>query len=153
MGEGDRVCGCVAQGKERHGRERGIQRRGSKQASIPLSTHHQHTAHLATTLFSVLLTLSCGHLSWNCLTAPGLFFASKQQKLPTEAMAVRDEAITTGTAQQGDVRKRTAGQAPQANGGYDGKDVKEKTKEKVCLLAYTVASCCARSGVERDALN
>ena len=47
-------------------------------------------------------------------------------------MAVRDEAITTGTAQQGDVRKRTAGQAPQANGGYDGKDVKEKTKEKVC---------------------
>ena len=33
MGEGDRVCGCVAQGKERHGRERGIQgEEASKQA-------------------------------------------------------------------------------------------------------------------------
>ena len=88
------------------------------------------------------------------MTAPGLFFASKQQTLqllPTEAMAVRDEAITTGTAQQGDVRKRTAGQAPQANGGYDEKDVKEKTKEKVCLsssLAYTLLGDVAREGCE-----
>ena len=47
-------------------------------------------------------------------------------------MAVRDEAITTGAEQQGDLRKRTAGQAPQANGGYAAKDVQEKTKEKVC---------------------
>ena len=47
-------------------------------------------------------------------------------------MAVRDEAITTGTQPQGDLRKRTAGQAPQANGGYTAKDVQEKTKEKVC---------------------
>lgn len=47
-------------------------------------------------------------------------------------MAVRDEAITTGAEKQGDVRKRTAGQAPQANGGYNAKDVQEKTKEKVC---------------------
>ena len=49
-------------------------------------------------------------------------------------MAVRDEAITTGTEKQGDVRKRTAGQAPQANGGYAPKDVQEKTKEKVCYI-------------------
>ena len=46
-------------------------------------------------------------------------------------MAVRDEAITTGTDNQADLRKRTAGQAPQANGGYAAHDVKEKTKEKV----------------------
>lgn len=67
-------------------------------------------------------------------------------------MAVRDEAITTGAEKQGDVRKRTAGQAPQANGGYNAKDVQEKTKEKVCLLslAYTVGSCLL--GLERDAL-
>lgn len=59
-------------------------------------------------------------------------------------MAVRDEAITTGTQQHGDLRKRTAGQAPQANGGYTAKDVQEKTKEKVCvlsLLVYTIATC------------
>lgn len=49
-------------------------------------------------------------------------------------MAVRDEAITTGTEKHGDVRKRTAGQAPQANGGYEARDVQEKTKEKVCLM-------------------
>jgi hypothetical protein len=47
------------------------------------------------------------------------------------AMAVRDEAITTGTDAQADLRKRTAGQAPQANGGYAAQDVKEKTKQKV----------------------
>jgi hypothetical protein len=46
-------------------------------------------------------------------------------------MAVRDEAITTGTDGQADLRKRTTGQAPQANGGYAAQDVKEKTKEKV----------------------
>jgi hypothetical protein len=46
-------------------------------------------------------------------------------------MAVRDEAITTGTDGQGDLRKRIAGQAPQANGGYAAQDVKEKTKQKV----------------------
>jgi hypothetical protein len=46
-------------------------------------------------------------------------------------MAVRDEAITTGAEKQGNMRKRTAGQAPQANGGYAAKDVQEKTKEKV----------------------
>lgn len=57
-------------------------------------------------------------------------------------MAVRDEAITTGSEKQGDVRKRTAGQAPQANGRYAAKDVQEKTKEKVCWLEY----CCAREG-------
>ena len=69
-------------------------------------------------------------------------------------MAVRDEAITTGAEKQGDVRKRTAGQAPQANGGYDAKDVKEKTKEKVCLLSssvYTVERCAHREGcIEAD---
>ena len=48
-------------------------------------------------------------------------------------MAVRDEAITTGAEKQGDVRKRTAGQAPQANATHDAKDLQEKTKEKVCL--------------------
>jgi len=66
-------------------------------------------------------------------------------------MAVRDEAITTGTEKQGDVRKRTAGQAPQANGGYAAKDVQEKTKEKVC---FTVGVYCWElfRGLERDAL-
>lgn len=50
-------------------------------------------------------------------------------------MAVRDQAVTTGTANsQGDVRKRTAGQAPQANGAHAAQDVKEKTKEKVCCF-------------------
>ena len=91
-------------------------------------------------------------------TAPGrlfYFLRASCRKLPTEAMAVRDEAITTGAEKQGDVRKRTAGQAPQANGGYDAKDVKEKTKEKVCLLssslAYTVGRCARREGcIEAD---
>jgi hypothetical protein len=50
-------------------------------------------------------------------------------------MAVRDEAITTGTEKQGDMRKRTAGQAPQANGGHVAQDVQEKTKQKVCSIA------------------
>ena len=50
---------------------------------------------------------------------------------PIAAMAVRDEAITTGTDGQADLRKRTTGQAPQASGGYAAQDVKEKTKQKV----------------------
>jgi hypothetical protein len=58
-------------------------------------------------------------------------------------MAFRDEAITTGTEKQGDMRKRTAGQAPQANGAYTPKDVQEKTKEKVCFPGGTTV-------VERD---
>jgi hypothetical protein len=53
-------------------------------------------------------------------------------------MAVRDEAITTGTDGQSDLRKRTAGQAPQANGGYAAQDIKEKTKEKVGLCDAVV---------------
>jgi len=68
-------------------------------------------------------------------------------------MAVRDEAITTGTEQQGDVRKRTAGQAPQANGAYTAKDAQEKTKEKVCYLWRTLlrAPSWAREGcIEAD---
>lgn len=63
-------------------------------------------------------------------------------------MAVRDEAITTGTEKQGDVRKRTAGQAPQANGAYAPKDVQEKTKEKVCVYWEY---CCELRGLARDA--
>lgn len=51
-------------------------------------------------------------------------------------MAVRDEAITTGTEKQGDVRKRTAGQAPQANGAYLTPEAQEKAKEKVRLMGY-----------------
>lgn len=63
-------------------------------------------------------------------------------------MAIRDEAITTGTEKQGDVRKRTAGQVPQANGGYAAKDLQEKTKEKVCFIdAGSILF-----GLERDAL-
>ena len=50
---------------------------------------------------------------------------------PIAAMAVRDEATTTGTDGQADLRKRTTGQAPQRNGGYAAQDVKEKTKQKV----------------------
>jgi len=74
--------------------------------------------------------------------APGRLFYLRATAA-TEAMAVRDEAITTGAEQQGDLRKRTAGQAPQANGGYAAKDVQEKTKEKVCSLSwvYTVGRC------------
>jgi hypothetical protein len=53
-------------------------------------------------------------------------------------MAVRDEAITTGTEKQGDMRKRTAGQAPQANGAYDAKDLQEKTKQKVRFIGILV---------------
>ena len=91
--------------------------------------------------------------SWTCSnsTRPRqVVFSFCELPQATEAMAVRDEAITTGAEKQGDVRKRTAGQAPQANGGYDVKDVKEKTKEKVCLpsssLAYTVGrALCARA--------
>lgn len=54
-------------------------------------------------------------------------------------MAVRDEATTTGADKQGDLRKRTAGQTAQANGGLAAKDVQEKTKEKVCFPGGRVA--------------
>lgn len=50
-------------------------------------------------------------------------------------MAVRDEAVTTGTDKQGDMRKRTAGQAPQANGAYLTQEAVEKSKEKVWIFA------------------
>jgi len=63
-------------------------------------------------------------------------------------MAVRDEAITTGADNQGDLRKRTAGQAPQANGGYAAQDVKEKTKEKVGSCDIVVVG--KTSLLERD---
>lgn len=59
-------------------------------------------------------------------------------------MAVRDEAVTTGTAdRQGDVRKRTAGQGTQANGAYSAQEVQEKSKEKVCYVEY----CAAEAGL------
>jgi hypothetical protein len=65
-------------------------------------------------------------------------------------MAVRDEAITTGTDGQGDLRKRTAGQAPQANGGYAAQDVKEKTKQKVGSCDTVIQERAVR--LERDDL-
>lgn len=48
-------------------------------------------------------------------------------------MAVRDEAVTTGADTTGDMRKRNAGQATKANGGQATQDVKEKSKQKVCM--------------------
>lgn len=62
-------------------------------------------------------------------------------------MAVRDEAITTGTEKQADLRKRTAGQVPQTNAGYTTKDVQEKTKQKVC---YHWDNCYGLFWLERD---
>ena len=73
-------------------------------------------------------------------------FLSVAANPSSAAMAVRDEAITTGTDKQGDMRKRTAGQVPQANTGYATKDVQEKTKEKVRSLEQLLWTFRPREG-------
>lgn len=67
-------------------------------------------------------------------------------------MAVRDEAVTTGSAdRQGDLRKRNAAapqqqqQQQQANGAYATQEVKEKSKEKVWM--DTPCGICTFGGV------
>lgn len=61
-------------------------------------------------------------------------------------MAVRDEAVTTGSAdRQGDLRKRNAAGQTQANGAYATQEVKEKSKEKVWM--DTPCGICTLGGV------